>query len=180
MLHRKKLLYILLIFFLLAACQEEEPSDESIGESTNQNSVNEKKVSTISDSENANLVDEEDNDLKEEDVDPLADLLERAPEEPATLDEIIAYPVGPLAGNGERTGTDPILEIEEKAAFVKEVLPPIEEEEEEEYIDQWWRAFRYIFSEEYPDPRQILEKINFTHFGNAKLEDEMLGSEFSI
>ncbi|KAB8138990.1 hypothetical protein F9U64_02495 [Gracilibacillus oryzae] len=157
MLHRKNLLYILLIFFLLAACQEEEPSDESIEESTNQNSVNEKTVSTISDSENANLVDEEDNDLEEEDIDPLADLLERAPEEPANLEEIIAYPVGPLAGNGARTGIEPVMREEEMAEYVMEVLPLIKEEQQDEaYFDQWWRAFRYLFAEEYPDPRQII------------------------
>ncbi|MFC4403120.1 VWA domain-containing protein [Gracilibacillus xinjiangensis] len=161
------LFFFTLVIVLLGCTGQESESKQE----------NESKVDT-EEAINNNEDDEEGEDnrdkenFNEEDSDPLKNLIERAPEEPTTFDEIISYPVGPLAGNGDITGEEPIMEIEEKAAFVKEVLPSIEEEENEEYIDQWWRAFRYIFSEEYPDPRQILEEINFTHFGNAELEDD--------
>ncbi|MFC4403118.1 VWA domain-containing protein [Gracilibacillus xinjiangensis] len=169
MLVKKNLVSVLFILFLLAACQAEEPSEKSNEENTDHNSE-EKKVSptdTISEKDDSNIADEE------ELVDPLANLLERAPEEPANLEEIIAYPVGPLAGNGRITGNEPVMEKEELVNYVMEVLPAIEEEQQDEaYFNQWWRAFRYLFAEEYPDPRQIIEEMNYTHFGNEALEDE--------
>ncbi|SES21348.1 Ca-activated chloride channel family protein [Gracilibacillus ureilyticus] len=64
------------------------------------------------------------------------------------------------------------MEEEEKVAYIKEVLPAIEEDKEEAYLDRWWRSFHYLFAEEYPDPRSILIELNYTHFGNDALEDE--------
>ncbi|WP_194287257.1 vWA domain-containing protein [Gracilibacillus oryzae] len=129
---------------------------------------------TTEDSESQNNEEnsEQEQEANEETSDPLANLLERVPEEPSNLEEIIAYPVGPLAGNGSITGKEPVMETEELVNRVMEVLPPIEEQQDETYYDQWWRALRYLFAEDYPDPRQVIKELNYTHFGNDALEDE--------
>lgn len=155
--------YIFLIICLsfivigLVSCTEDE-SDKS----------NENNTETAAE-EN---LDSEPDDLDEETIDPLANLLETAPKVPTNLDEIINYPVGPLAGNGSIKGKEPVMESEELAEEVKEILPEVKENADEEYLEKWWRGFRYLFAEDYPNPTKILKKLEFEHFGNPGLEDE--------
>ncbi|MFC4403117.1 vWA domain-containing protein [Gracilibacillus xinjiangensis] len=157
----------LFVMVLLVGCTSEESEDEP--------DMEEKPVAQETINENAENEPEFSNQEekpKQESTDPLLNLLDRVPDIPSNIEEIIAYPVGPLAGNGDITGTEPIMEEEQKVSYIKEVLPAIEEDKEEAYLDQWWRAFHYLFAEEYPDPQSILKELNYTHFGNDALEDE--------
>lgn len=108
----------------------------------------------------------------EETADPLANLLETAPDIPTNLEEMLNYPTGPLAGNGKVKGEEPLMDNAEMAKEVREILPEIDENADEEYLNKWWRAYRYLFAEDYPDPTQIMTQMSFEHFGNPGLDDE--------
>ncbi|MFC4403116.1 VWA domain-containing protein [Gracilibacillus xinjiangensis] len=173
---RKHILIGMLIalFIILTGCTNDDIETEQPNEE-NSNKKNEETREVITDPENNKEIDiehESAGEMGSESKDPLEDLLDQAPEEPTNLEEIIAYPEGPLAGNGALTGEEPLMEETEMAAYVKDILPSIEEEKDEAYLDQWWRAYRYLFAEEYPDPRYILKEINYNHFGSTALEDE--------
>jgi len=105
-------------------------------------------------------------DMQDEPIDLTENLLDLAPADPKNLEEILNYPVGPLAGK------DSNEEIEEMIVYVKEKLPPIEEEKDQAYLEQWWRAYSYLFSEDYPDPNNIIRMMNMEQFGNPNIEDE--------
>lgn len=54
---------------------------------------------------------ETEDNLEEEPTQSEADLLEIAPEEPTTLEEIVAYPSGPLAGLDYEIDMDYMVEV---------------------------------------------------------------------
>ncbi|KAB8138988.1 VWA domain-containing protein [Gracilibacillus oryzae] len=177
MLLKKNLVSVLIILLLLVACQAEELSDKSIEENTDHNSEEEKvsPTDTSSEKDDSNIADEEEmENFSEEDSDPLKNLIKRAPEEPATLDEIIAYPVGPLAGNGRITGEAPLMPVHEMADYVMEQLPALSEEASEEELDQWFKAYRSLFAEDYPDPNQILTEIQVDQSDLPQIGDQSI------
>jgi len=133
---------------------------------------NGKDADTIKDEQPDESLESEDSDR--ETSDPMANLLERAPELPTNVDEILDYPVGPLAGNGREGTKDPKMNVEEMTDYVRDVLPSIGEdkEDDEDYLDQWNRAFHYLFAEDYPDPKQIVSETKIDHFGNPGINDE--------
>lgn len=97
--------------------------------------------------------------------DPMANLLERAPKEPTNLEEFRNYPVGPLAGSDFKKEEEQLL------AIVKKALPPMKEGAEEADVEAWWRALRYLFSEEYPDSSQIVTQMKIRNFGENGVVD---------
>lgn len=155
---------------MIQACSDKsEPNKEDIGRDNNENSQTNEEAPVDEQTQKESNNDQE---LTEEPTNNLTDLLEIAPNEPTNLEEIINYPTGPLAGNGLHTGKEPLLSAEQMADYVKEVLPPIKEDVSEEYLDKWWRAYRYLFAEDYQDPRQLITKMKFDNFGNPGIEDE--------
>lgn len=162
-----------LIAIVFTACTEDD-STEKEGKSKEASAIEEADKNSEPE-ENNEETDQsfETDEMEEETSDPLANLLERAPKVPTDLEEILAYPVGPLAGNGERGTKDPKMNIEEMTDFVKDVLPSIKEDkdDDEAYLDQWNRAFHYLFAEDYPDPKQVVSKMKIDDFGHDDMED---------
>ncbi|MBC5637321.1 VWA domain-containing protein [Ornithinibacillus sp. BX22] len=170
--NHRKVIFVLVLFFSLVSIQAcSHDSNDTENRDEVKNDVSEEVVD-----EQENVPEDknerDDVDLSEEPTNNPEDLLEIAPNEPTNLDEIINYPTGPLAGNGLHTGKEPLLSAEQMADYVKEVLPPIKEDVSEEYLDKWWRAYRYLFAEDYQDPRQLITKMKFDNFGHPGLEDE--------
>lgn len=97
--------------------------------------------------------------------DPMGNLLVRAPKEPTNLEEFLNYPVGPLAGHDFKK------EEEQLIVKIKEALPPIQEGASEAELEAWWRALRYIFAEDYPDPNQVVEEMKIKNFGAQGVAD---------
>ncbi|MFC4403114.1 vWA domain-containing protein [Gracilibacillus xinjiangensis] len=171
MIHKRLGIYAITVFlfsiFIMAGCFQRGHDTEQVKENK------ESQENTFDNEIEENQKEFDKNfELEEEEENSFEDIFNKAPEEPKDLEAIISYPAGPLSGNGKLTGKDPIISDEEKVNYVKDVLPPIKEKDDVAYFDQWWRAFRYLFAEEYPDPRQIIEEMNYTHFGNEALEDE--------
>lgn len=167
-------LFILLSFLAigLTACTENDSDQkEDKEEEVSASEKTEKNSDTKDEDEQADESSEID-DMDEETSDPLANFLETAPDIPTNLEEMVNYPTGPLAGNGNVRGKDPLLSNSEMAKEVKEILPEIEENADEEYLNEWWRAYRFLFAEDYPDPTQIMTQMSFDHFGNPGLDDE--------
>ncbi|MEN2467408.1 VWA domain-containing protein [Ornithinibacillus sp. FSL M8-0202] len=166
----RKIVLTILVFslvILIQACSEQKNEEvKTEVENDNNKKVEKEKLDTQKER------DEDRNDLVEEPTNNLSDIIEIAPEEPTNLEEIINYPTGPLAGNGSQSGKEPRLTDREMADKVKELLPPIQENVDEVYLDKWWRAYRYLFAEDYEDPNQIITKMKFDNFGHPGLEDE--------
>ncbi|SES21387.1 Ca-activated chloride channel family protein [Gracilibacillus ureilyticus] len=158
---------LIIIITLLSACTNEsdksKPLDgEEDTEVSKSNNNNEETTDKVKEAEA----------MEEEPINRLTDIITDAPEEPTTLDEILLYPTGPLAGNGRIIGEEPVMSTDELAEYVMNVLPPIEEDADEAYLEEWWKAYRYLFAEAYPDPRNIITEMKWDNFGNEGIEDE--------
>lgn len=146
---------------MINACSKEKTEDTDYSEETEERPEYSEKTKE----EDPNLTVTK--NMLEESTDPLVDLLERAPEEPTNLEEVLNYPIGPLAGMESSKTMDRL----EMLDFVKDTLPPIEDSFDHDYLDKWWLAYRYLFAGDYPDPKQILKSMSFDHFGNPGIED---------
>ncbi|SET33883.1 Ca-activated chloride channel family protein [Oceanobacillus limi] len=164
----------IIIIFTLSGCSffehDELPENEDLKEvNDDESSVVEKVI----DDENSNDSYLNEEEFEEEPVeDLLANLLETAPELPTNVEEVVEYPTGPLAGNGRHNGQEPIMSTDEMVEFVEETLPPIPEDADEAYLNDWFKAYRFLFAESYPDPNQILTSIKFNQYGHPEMEDE--------
>ncbi|RLL46504.1 VWA domain-containing protein [Oceanobacillus piezotolerans] len=93
-------------------------------------------------------------------------LLEKAPSEPETIDEIIQHPKGMLADMTYEQDMDEIMEV------IKTHMPPIKKEVDAEYLEDWWRAYHSLFAEDYPDPSPIFTEKTFEPFHHPGIEEE--------
>lgn len=91
------------------------------------------------------------------------EMLKKVPNPPTTIDEIMTYPSGILAG------IDYKKEMQSMIQTVKTYLPPIEEDVDEEYLEDWWRVYYSLFAEEYPNPRSIYEEKKLEPFDHPYL-----------
>ncbi|WP_051556309.1 hypothetical protein [Alkalihalobacterium bogoriense] len=162
---KKRMLFILVIsIFLYTGCSSEEQSTEA---PTPQPTQQETEENADQPNENEQDVEEAITDSEQGEMrDPFENLLERAPEEPTTVEEALSYPVGPLTNNLNQRDRD------YQALKVMEILPPIEEGASQEELDAWWRAYRYLLAHEYPNPDQYFTEFNIASFGGADVEDE--------
>ena len=150
------LIQMAILMLLITACTSKEKETEELPIETEIESLPE-KVDEKQDIEVAV-------ELEEEPIpDPYANLLETAPELPTNFSEVINHPVGPLAGNGRLKGKAPLMPLHQMTDFVKRSLPPIPEDADEIYLDKWFRAYRNLFAENYPDPNEIITKLKFNH-----------------
>ncbi|WP_051556308.1 VWA domain-containing protein [Alkalihalobacterium bogoriense] len=156
--------FCVLSVFIHTGCSSEEQSTEAPTPQPTQQETEEKveqSTETEQDVEEPQL-DSEQGEMR----DPFENLLERAPEEPTTVEELLHYPTGPLANMTWRDDRQEIL------MKVKEVLPPIEKETSEQELEAWWRAFRYLFAREYPNPDQYFTEFTISGFGGDGVIDE--------
>ncbi|SES21405.1 Ca-activated chloride channel family protein [Gracilibacillus ureilyticus] len=158
------ILSLLLSFsiFVLVACEDGDKNMESNHNATNENMSEEN---------------DETNDLKESNKNANQSeptLLETAPELPTNIQEIADYPVGPLAGNGRITGEAPLMPVHEMADYVMEQLPALSEEASEEELDQWFKAYRSLFAEDYPDPNQLITEIQVDQSNLPQIGDKQI------
>ncbi|RLL46508.1 VWA domain-containing protein [Oceanobacillus piezotolerans] len=166
--NKRNIFFILILGHLifLFSCSNEEngqPADELSQEE--EASTEASEATREVDESKGDETSSQDEAMDEEMRGPLEDLMDRAPEEPKNLEEIVHYPTGPLAGRDYKE------EMEEMKQVVKDSLPAIEEEVDEEYLNAWWRAYRYLFAEEYPNPDQIITEMNLDYFGSPGIED---------
>ena len=152
----------------MVACTKEDKSKKEAKDDPKQ----QVGISDESKGKNDEQPKEVSNELGDEPSQWEKDLIEIAPEIPTNLEEILAYPVGPLAGNGVQSTKSPKMTIEELAAYVKETLPPVDDAADEAFMEDWSKAYHYLFAEDYPDPNEIISKTKFEHFGNPGIEDE--------
>lgn len=123
------------------------------------------KTATKNETPSPSTTDKSAQEVSEKVPDPMSNLLERAPQEPTNLEEFRNYPVGPLAGHDFKKEEATLL------ASVKKALPPIKEGSTEAELEAWWRAIRYLFSEEYPDSSQIVTQMKIRRFGEEGVTD---------
>ncbi|WP_051556307.1 vWA domain-containing protein [Alkalihalobacterium bogoriense] len=157
-------MFLLLGFLYLTGCQSAMESSETEKEDHSLTTNEE-----INEEEEYSIFEEEVHDLElegEENRDPYANLLERAPDEPMTIEELLHYPTGPLASKNWPEDKEEIMKK------VKELLPPIEEESTENELDAWWKALRYLFSEDYPNPDDYFTQFTISSFGAEDVIDE--------
>lgn len=153
---------IFLLFTVACTSQKEVDEEDSTEAASKENKTVEKETDKEKDQEGPLTGELE--KLSEESVDPLSNLLERAPDEPSSVEEIVNYPTGPLAGKDYKEDMDEMVKV------VKQALPAIEDDVSDAYLGKWWRAYRYLFAEDYPD--QIINQMNLDFFGNPGIKDE--------
>ncbi|SES21546.1 Ca-activated chloride channel family protein [Gracilibacillus ureilyticus] len=150
---------------VLASCVEGDRDSES-NEETSENRDN-----TLSEESDETINSEESNENSNKSN---TTLLEKAPELPTNLQDVADYPAGPLAGNGRIRGEAPLMPIPEMADYVMEQLPPISEEASEEELDQWFKAYRSLFAEDYPDPDELITEIQVDQSDLPKMGDKQI------
>lgn len=156
----------MLILILISGCFKKETENDSNEESQPNETI------TDQDDNNTNNSDlEGKEEIEEEPTNFTSNLLEIAPKIPETLEEIAEYPTGPLAGNGESNGGRKLTK-EELAESVMAILPEVDDDADEGLLDEWSRAYYYLFHEDYPDPRDIITQTKLDHFGNPGIDDE--------
>lgn len=180
---KKKVLYCFaLIILLLQACSNAGEGDQKKGKQQQTDGANtdisepnedEKdgdKNNEVNDGEEVS----DNNDEQSETTGIQPDtLVSEALPLPTNFEEIIAYPVGPLSGNGYYAQLDQRNELsnEQLVSAIMEILPPFTKKqiEEEGFLDQWFSALHYLIAEDYKDPQFIYDDFVIESFGKQIL-----------
>lgn len=155
-----------LFILLLQACGNAGENDQQQGNQQPTEGAN-KGVSEPNEVENNNG---NENEEQRETTGIQSDtLLSEALPLPTNFEEIIAYPVGPLSGNGYYAQLDQKNELtnEQLVNEIMEILPPFTKEqiEEKDFLEQWFNALYYLIAEDYKDPQFIYDEIILESFG---------------
>lgn len=172
-----------LLILLLQACSNAGEGDQEKGqEQQTDGATTDISEPNENDSDQNNEVSkEEDSDSNDENTDEQSEttgiqsdtLVSEALPLPTNFEEIIAYPVGPLSGNGYYAQLDQKNELtnEQLVSEIMKILPSFTKEqiEEEGFLDQWFSALHYLIAEDYKDPQFIYDEIILDSFGKQIL-----------
>lgn len=93
--------------------------------------------------------------------------LSDVPPLPQTLEELLAYPAGELAGGATIDSQAP----DDAVVQVLENLPPLAGDASEEELKQYFAVLFSFFAEEYPDPNDVINKWKTEDFGSPDIDD---------
>lgn len=180
------LIYVLVLFILLLqACGNAEKKDQEQGNQQQAEETN-KGVSGLNEVENDEKPNDDVNENKENSKNNVENeeqreatgiqsdtLVSDALPLPTNFEEIIAYPVGPLSGNGNHAQLDHKNDLtdEELVSEIMRILPPFTKEQlqEDGFLEQWFSALYYLIAEDYKHPQFIYDELVLESFGKQML-----------
>lgn len=150
----KKLTYFIfaILVLLLSACQSDE------GTSTENKDKSEPVSKQSAES------DDKKKENAEEDILSKFPELKEAPPVPATLEENVSYPAGPLSKYSFDNNKKEITKELDK-------LPKLNGKADQEVLDAYWRRWVQLFAPDYKDPKYVFEQMKVMSFGSPEITD---------